>query len=92
MWIIGGEDILTEICSAFTIVTVINSYMIISGMDTPKTVRFAYIHFLISLVIISLVCFILERESIFQAIKRRVTEIKNIEGASIKLREFTKTC
>lgn len=83
-WIIGDQDIIVEISEAFTIVTVINSYMMISGMDKPKIGQFAYVHLLMRLAIITVVCVIFEDESIFQAIKRRIVKLKNLNRINLK--------
>ena len=79
-WFIRDNDIFTEICEAFTVVTVINSYMMVAGMDQPKIGRFAYIHLLIRLMIISVIIALWEDESIFQSIKKHALRIKDING------------
>ncbi|SKC82141.1 hypothetical protein [Maledivibacter halophilus] len=91
-WIIGYEDTLIEtICEAFTIITVINSYMMISGLDKPKIGRFTYIHLLIRLTIISTVCVIWDYEDAFQSIKKYITKMKNIKGiAKINIKKIYK--
>lgn len=83
-WIIGDQDIIVEISEAFTIITVINSYMMISGMDKPKIGQFAYVHLLIRLAIITVVLAIWEDESLFQAIKSRIVKLKNLNKINIK--------
>ena len=83
-WLMGDQDILIEISEAFTVITVINSYLMVYGNHEPKIGRFAYIHLLIRLAIISVVCAIWEGESIFQAIKRRIIKLKNLDGINIK--------
>ena len=47
------ETPLEAICTAFLVITVINSIMMINGMDTPKEGTFAYVHMLSRLLIIS---------------------------------------
>ena len=49
------ETPIQAICSTFTIITVINSLMMITGLDVPKQGLFAYIHMLSRLLIISLI-------------------------------------
>ncbi|MCG8500424.1 MAG: hypothetical protein MJB12_08460 [Firmicutes bacterium] len=81
-WIIEDDNSLIVICEAFTIVTVINSYMMVSGTDNPKIGRFAYIHLLIRLAIVSVCVVIWDYESVFQAIKKTLTTLKNIKCIS----------
>lgn len=83
-WFIEDDHILIGICEAFTIVTVINSYMMVSGMDNPKIGRFAYIHLLIRLTIVSVFFIIWDYEAAFQAIKKTTTIIKGISKTNIK--------
>lgn len=52
-----NETPIEAICSTFTIVTLINSIMMILGYDTPKQGVFAYIHMMTRLFIIS--CFVI---------------------------------
>ncbi|EKU96308.1 hypothetical protein Lepto7375DRAFT_0297 [Leptolyngbya sp. PCC 7375] len=47
------KNAVAGVSDAFLIVTVINSFMMVTGLDTPKDGRFAYVHLLIRLGIIT---------------------------------------
>ncbi|MEO1148787.1 MAG: hypothetical protein AAFY26_24740 [Cyanobacteria bacterium J06638_22] len=47
------KNAIAGISDAFLIVTVINSFMMVNGLDTPKEGRFAYVHLLIRLGILT---------------------------------------
>ena len=47
------KNAVAGVSDAFLIITVINSFMMVIGLDTPKEGRFAYVHLLIRLGIIT---------------------------------------
>lgn len=63
------------ICESFTIVTAINSLMMIVGYDTPKQGVFAYIHMMVRLFIISCIFIIWMWKDVIQWAKK--IEVKN---------------
>ncbi|KAB3525894.1 hypothetical protein [Alkaliphilus serpentinus] len=69
------ETPIEGICEAFTIVTVINSLMMIMGYDTPKEGVFAYIHMMTRLLIIAFIVSIWMWKDVLQWIKK--AEIKS---------------
>lgn len=56
-WFNQGSIIeeIEEIVEVFSLVTIINSFMMLVGWDQPKTGVFAYIHLLTRLAIISVI-------------------------------------
>ncbi|RMA42953.1 hypothetical protein [Rhodophyticola porphyridii] len=75
-WIFNGQGVLGEICTAFAIVTVINSVMMIVGLDTPKQGQFAYVHLLIRLAIISLIFALWDWESTISDLRRYAADLR----------------
>ena len=47
------KNAVAGVSDAFSVVTVVNSFMMLTGLDTPKEGRFAYVHLLIRLGIIT---------------------------------------
>lgn len=47
------KNAVAGISDAFSVVTVINSFMMVTGLDTPKEGRFAYVHLLMRLGILT---------------------------------------
>jgi len=83
-WFNDDEYMLTQICELFTLVTVINSYMIVYINDEPKIGKFAYIHLLMRLLILSVIIMIWEEKLIFSEIKSIILSTKNISALSQK--------
>lgn len=83
-WFNDDEYMLTQICELFTLVTVINSYMIVYLNDEPKIGRFAYIHLLMRLLILSVIIMIWEEKLIFSEIKRIILSTKAFNALSEK--------
>jgi hypothetical protein len=63
------ETPLRAICSTFTIITVINSLMMITGFDIPKQGLFAYIHMMSRLMIVSLIIGLMMWKDVWVSIK-----------------------
>lgn len=76
--------IFQEICQTFTFITVINSFMMILNIDTPKIGEFAYVHILMRLLIISIIILIFDFRHIPQEIKQTISSIKNVLKVSVK--------
>lgn len=76
--------IFQEICQTFTFITVINSFMMILSIDTPKVGEFAYVHILMRLLIISIIILIFDFRYIPQEIKQTINSIKNVSKLSGK--------
>jgi len=70
-----NETPIEAICESFTIVTAINSMMMIMGYDTPKEGVFAYIHMMSRLFIISSIVIIWMWKDVIQWAKK--IEFKN---------------
>ncbi|KAB3535736.1 hypothetical protein F8154_05400 [Alkaliphilus pronyensis] len=66
----GNETPFEAICESFTIVTAINSIMMLTGHDTPKEGVFAYIHMMLRLLIISSIITIWMWKDILQWVKK----------------------
>lgn len=81
-WFFDDEYVLTEICTVFTAVTVINSYQMVFLNHMPKVGKFAYIHLLIRLLIISVIVTLIEGENIFQEIKQIILRVKSSKTLS----------
>ena len=47
------KNAIAGVSDTFSVITIINSFMMVTGLDTPKEGRFAYIHLLIRLGIIT---------------------------------------
>ena len=47
------KNAVAGVSDAFLIITVVNSFMMVTGLDTPKEGRFAYVHLLIRLGILT---------------------------------------
>lgn len=77
---LGGEGPAGEIAIAFTIITAINSIMMVTGHDTPKEGVFAYVHMMTRLLIISCIMIIWKWKDVIDRSRR--FEFKN------KLRMF----
>ncbi|MBO6602915.1 MAG: hypothetical protein JJ938_09890 [Roseicyclus sp.] len=75
-WIFNDQGVLGEICTAFAIVTVINSVMMLVGLDTPKDGQFAYVHLLIRLAIISLIFALWDWESTIADLRRYASGLR----------------
>lgn len=65
-----NETPIEAICSSFTIVTAINSIMMVMGYDVPKQGVFAYIHMMTRLLIISCVVVVLVWKDVIQWAKK----------------------
>lgn len=78
------EYIFEEICQIFTVITVLNSFMMILNIDTPKVGEFAYVHILMRVLIISSIMLIFDFRYIPQEIKQIISSIKNISKLSGK--------
>lgn len=91
LWVVGDDSFLAGICGAFTLVTVVNSYMMVSGTDTPKVGRFAYMHLLLRLTIICIAFSIWDYEEMFAEIKTHTKKLKNLKNLSnIKFKRIYK--
>ncbi len=74
---------LEDICTAFLVITVINSIMMVNGWDTPKEGTFAYVHMLTRLLIITGII------SVFM-FKQVWTGFTNLRSSSAPLKKFFK--
>ncbi|MDZ7834396.1 MAG: hypothetical protein U5K84_02750 [Alkalibacterium sp.] len=61
---------LESICLMFTLITVINSLMMITGIDTPKQGVFAYVHMMTRLGIVSFIVVLLMWKDIVQSVRQ----------------------
>ncbi len=61
--------ILVNIAIIFTVITVVNSVMMITGIDTPKTGSFAYLHLLVRTLIIVLAVVISMYKAVLDSFK-----------------------
>jgi len=64
-----GDSIIAEIALIFTVITVVNSIMMVAGWDQPKQGAFAHLHLLGRLGIVSLVVVIFEYDEILSLLK-----------------------
>lgn len=79
---------LKVICDTFTLVTGLNSWMMVTGRDIPKEGIFAYIHIIFRFCIIGLIVGILMWHDIESDIKKtRLKSLKNV-GFNEMLRKF----
>lgn len=76
-WFNQGS-IIEEIVEVFSLVTIINSFMMLVGWDQPKTGVFAYIHLLTRLAIISVIIGLWRYKEIIKKLKRCMDQEKNI--------------
>lgn len=82
--IIKDQHVLFDICEVFMLITVINSFMMVMSIDTPKIGEFAYIHLLMRLTIISTVMSILKGKRVLQDFKSIALALKKSNGLSAK--------
>ena len=73
------SGLLLHIAMLFTAITVVNSLMMVVGMDTPKTGTFAYTHLLVRTLIVSIASLAWMYKAVFQGIKHLIKE-KNIRA------------
>lgn len=78
------KNAIAGISDAFLIVTVINSFMMVNGLDTPKEGQFAYIHLLIRLGIISGIWFAFDFSYTITSTKAFVRELRAGIGRYIR--------
>ncbi|MCD5414003.1 MAG: hypothetical protein LR001_03230 [Clostridiales bacterium] len=83
-WFADEESVFAEICGVFALITFANSYMMVSGMDTPKVGRFAYTHLLIRLKIIFIFFLIWDYKAILSEIKRHMKKLKGLPNIKFK--------
>ena len=76
--------IFEEICEVFTVVTVINSFMMVAGIDSPKSGEFAYIHLMGRLLIISAIILIFDFSYIVKEMRTIIKSIKSVLALSAK--------
>lgn len=83
-WIIKDQNVLFDICEVFMLITVINSFMMVISIDTPKIGEFAYIHLLMRLTIISTVMSILKGKRVLQDFKSIALALQKSNRLSAK--------
>lgn len=69
------SNTIDDICVTFTLITLINSIMMLVGIDTPKQGVFAYIHMMTRLVIISFIITLITWKDAWNRLKKMT--IKN---------------
>lgn len=87
----------TSVCLVFTGITIVNSIMMLTGTDTPKTGPFAYAHILIRLGIVSVTAAIWMGRDLWNALVRQgLKEVPRGQGDSpasspglMSVREFS---
>ena len=73
------SGILIHIAMLFTAITVVNSAMMLVGLDTPKTGTFAYSHLLVRTLIVSIAGLAWMYKTVFEKVTRFIKE-KNLQG------------
>ncbi len=63
------SGILINIAIAFTLITIVNSFMMVAGIDTPKTGSFAYLHLLVRLSIVTLAVSLAKADALIRSFK-----------------------
>lgn len=66
------------VCVVFTVLTIVNSFMMITNIDVPKQGVFAYIHMLSRFLIISLIVAILFYKEIIESFRNLKPSIKDL--------------
>ncbi len=82
-WLFGDQGTLVEVCDAFTLVTVVNSVMMITGHDTPKVGHWAYGHLLLRLGIVLLIFTIWDARGVRDDLARYASVLRR-RSASIE--------
>lgn len=77
---------LEDVAWGFTVVTVVNSAMMIAGWDTPKTGTFAYVHLLSRLAIVAAVVTLFHLDDIKNFVERRNHADGRLDSSTLERR------
>lgn len=84
--LLDKDSFLESICEAFTLITLVNSLMMVTDYDTPKTGTFAYVHMLTRLLIISVVVAVWKWEGLLKLGRDSIAALKGYHGRQVLIR------
>ncbi len=78
--LLDNDSFLESVCEAFTLITLVNSLMMVTGYDTPKVGAFAYVHMLIRFLIVSMVIAVWKWEGVLKLGRDSIAALKGYRG------------